>query len=507
VHGLYLNDSQISVRSINRRSVFITAEAALEGADISVQTEGNEHLRSVQKELALSASWLLEHPTSTGYRRNHRNYYIHLLYSRGLCTFSGTVKRKRLASQFSSFYSSDLLERLQCDVLSTGHHSDWLSKLTHRKDRAIHPIHHLLMLQFLGVRPKELVDNSLSKRPVMVCGPLGEPKPFGSAPWPCLNATADHFKKKVVLICEVVSAQRYPRRPRGIFRCSCGFSYSRIGPDSSPDDRYKLDRYVTFGEHWYNAVKEMMASGWSIKKIARALKISPRTIALQLVLLGPPAASQQLSLSKGEDRRKLPRYDVEKMREFHRGTFSAIRAANPQYSRTRIAKEYSGTYSWLIAHDKEWLRVNLPPKVSSSAVKRRQSKWLAQDAELSEAVRMEAARLGALPGRPEMISETAIAGNLGFLHVWSKRRHVLPQTTSTLREVAETWEQFAVRRVEWVAACFAEEGISATAGRIVQLAGISWESAKTPTIKAAIERAVAGLKSQMEFSYLDTNAA
>jgi DNA-binding NarL/FixJ family response regulator len=34
----------------------------------------------------------------------------------------------------------------------------------------------------------------------------------------------------------------------------------------------------------FEAVREMMASGWSIKKIARALKIAPRTIALQLGL-------------------------------------------------------------------------------------------------------------------------------------------------------------------------------------------------------------------------------
>jgi len=509
LHDAYLKDSHTSVSFINRSAVFLTAEEALKGADLSYQTEVDEHLRIVQKKLANNASWLLEHHDCRGYQHSNRNFYLKLLFKRRLCTFSGTVKRKRLVSELTSYYSSDLLKRLNCEVTSKAGHDDWLVKLVHRRERAIQPIHHLLMLQFLSASASELVEKSTVDCSVFETSVVGDPNPFGRGPWPCLNATAQHFKQDVVVICEVLSAQRYPRPPRGIFRCSCGFVYSRLGPEKSASDRYKHERYINFGEHWDNTVKEMIAAAWTTNKIARALGISRRIIKLQLARLGLNVAHRNISCvpSKPRDLRRIPAADFEERRQVQRSKLLAIRLENPKFSRSKIRLEYSAVYSWLYVHDRDWLLANLPPRLLSSDTIRPKSKWLLKDAKLAEAVTVEAARLRALCGRPEIISETAIASNLGILHVWSKRRHVLPLTSIRLHEVAETWEGLALRRVDWAAQCFAEQGLSPAWWRIVQLAGISGKLARIPTIRAAIDQAVAGLKSQMELNYSEIHAA
>ena len=508
VHGLYLNDSDVFIKAVNRASGFVTAEASLEGAELSSQTEENEHFRAVQTELALNASWLLEHRGSSGYSHNYRDYYIKLLYERGLCTFAGTAKRRSLVSELTSFFSDDLLKRLKCEVDSTTGTDKWVIRLLYRTDRALHPIHHLLMLQFLGTSARDLIENTFSQHSATGMKGYCDPKPFGSGPWPCLNTTAEHFKQDVVVVCEVLPTQNSPRPPRGIFRCSCGFAYSRIGPDKSADDRYRLERYISFGAHWDNTVKAMVRSGWAIKKIAQTLKMGAQTVRLQLGRLDVRAVLQRTSptSSKQEDRRRS-RYDMEKMRELQRSKLLAIRNENPKLSRSKIHKRWVATYQWLYVHDKDWLFANLPPKMSPSEKPPRQSKWLVKDVELAEAVKAEVARLRAMPGRPEVISKTAISRNLGILHVWSKRRQVLPLTNTVLESVRETSEEFAVRLVEWAAASFAERGLSPTRGEIIDRASLSSRSLKTSTVKAAIERAVGRLESQMDFHYSDASAA
>jgi hypothetical protein len=249
----------------------------------------------------------------------------------------------------------------------------------------------------------------------------------------------------------------------------------------------------------------MVAKKWTLKQIARAVKVSPRTVAEQLARLALQTRGRKTPYPVVErpDGRKQRHRNTERLRELHRGKFLAIREGNPQLSRNKIAQKYGATYSWLYQNDQPWLLAHLPAKVCPSDRPPRQSKWLSKDAELAAAVVVEAARIRGLDGRPEMISETAIASNLEILHVWSKRRRVLPLTTKALHSFAETWEEFAVRRVEWAAANFAEQGLSPSRWRIVARAGLTSKVAKTPVIAAALDRAAAFLISQMELDYSD----
>ncbi len=125
------------------------AESSLANSDLDCNGEGDERLRELQTELAQNARWLLENARFAGYRESHRNRYVHLLYERGFCTYGGVLDRQKLANELISYYSHELLVQLKCEVRTNGA-EDWVNRFVHRTERTIHPVHHLLLLQFLG---------------------------------------------------------------------------------------------------------------------------------------------------------------------------------------------------------------------------------------------------------------------------------------------------------------------------------------------------------------------
>jgi hypothetical protein len=225
------------------------------------------------------------------------------------------------------------------------------------------------------------------------------------------------------------------------------------------------------------------------------------TIAKQLhrLQLKTVGQKQPYYRAKRTDRRRGRPADVEKLRVTHRGKLLDVLANNPELSRSSIRRKSASTYSYLHNHDREWLMAQLPRRIDSG--KPRQSKWKDRDAGLAEQVAIEAQRLRALPGRPVMISATAIAQNLEIVSMWKKRAEVIPLTINALLQVGETRDDCAVRRVEWAAGCFAQQRQSPASWRIALLAGVNGTAAKVPVVKAALEKAVAFLKAQIEFEY------
>src|SRR5262249_51813797 len=75
--------------------------------------------------------------------------------------------------------------------------------------------------------------------------------------------------------------------PRGIFTCSCGFSYVRSGPDRSPADRLRYDRVRSYGMVWTALLKEMWADQkFTIREMIRRLQCTDRRIVSKAISLG-----------------------------------------------------------------------------------------------------------------------------------------------------------------------------------------------------------------------------
>lgn len=197
---------------------------------------------------------------------NSISIYRGLLQERGYITLGGSIRFDQMIIDFRDFYSDRLLEYLQCAV-SPNSWDTWLHKIVRDKDEITHPLRHLLLIRFLGKTVDSLVV------PVNI-------HPFGEGPWPCLNKATDHFKSEVIEKCVVSQCSKTSRRV-GTFHCSCGFVYSRRGPDTSEFDRYKVGRIKAFGFIWYKKLEELNGSSKSLRSKAAVLGVDPGTVKAQ----------------------------------------------------------------------------------------------------------------------------------------------------------------------------------------------------------------------------------
>lgn len=535
-HKIYLRCTDVPLRNTKSSVVFATAEASLVGADLGVVHERKDPLLKVQATLARDAMWLLQNPIFAGYETNHRNRYVQLLYEGGYCTYRGILDRRKLSNDLSRYYSRAFLETIKCEV-ATDRREDWLTRLAHRRERLLHPIHHLLLQQFLGHNPQSFLTDVepmplgsksdppviLRTRPRIIASFFREP--FGTGPWPCLNPVSDHFQEEVVTICEITSTQLHPRRPRGTFRCKCGFTYSRTGPDRVHADRYKIDRYVSFGDLWENELREALARRDEYLVICRRLRISPNTMLRQMIRLGirgargrtvkirhstPPLKKTDPKRTPCprllQDRRRIPPKIWAQRRRRNRRKLLRFLKANPDFSRNQVRAGCTSSYAWLYTRDRAWLEEHLPAPWRFKP-KRLYSIWSEKDGVLAAAVQLEAEKIRARPGRPLIISATSIARALEIVNVWTKRPEVLPLTCEALTKFGETRDQFAVRRIEWAAAEFKKQGLSVGLWRIALHAGLSGRTIKKPAVKAALDKVVESLKAQVDLAYSTVSAA
>ncbi len=69
------------------------------------------------------------------------------------------------------------------------------------------------------------------------------------------------------------------KRPVATFKCSCGFVYSRMGPDTDFQDRYRIGRKKQFGEVWESKLKAYLQKGtYGLREVARIMQCDPKTI-------------------------------------------------------------------------------------------------------------------------------------------------------------------------------------------------------------------------------------
>src|SRR5260370_29319519 len=115
---------------------------------------------------------------------------------------------------------------------------NWLVRLVRKPENAQHPLHHMLLIHFLGHSVETFFNIPSADHP------------FGEGPWPCLNPASNHYQQFRIQQCRVDYSQHVHGRPVGTFSCACGFTYVRIGPDGSLEDRFKLSKVKSFGRLW-----------------------------------------------------------------------------------------------------------------------------------------------------------------------------------------------------------------------------------------------------------------
>jgi hypothetical protein len=181
-----------------------------------------------------------------------------------------------LCSLLEQHYGTDVLTLLQCTLKDSGRKS-WPHRLLFEPNYFSHPLHHLLLIHFLGYSVKEMFNQSLDYQP------------FGKGPWPCLNATSKHYKRHIIHECVVTPIRTNPSAVVATFACECGYVYTRSGPDSSCEDCYRYTTVKSYGPIWEAKLQELwLNTRCSLPMIGRELGVGKDTVKRHAHRLGLP---------------------------------------------------------------------------------------------------------------------------------------------------------------------------------------------------------------------------
>lgn len=494
IHKIFLEPSSVHIRYRGKRDEYLTAEQAVCRVPARTTEDANP-LHQTYLRIAEDAAWLLKQRGLTADSTLNRARYIRLLFERGFSTYAGRVFTRELISSMKLHYSAQVLETVGCEIEKK---CNWVNRLVQNTRSAQRPIQNLLFIQFLGCTAQEFFNLPTKSLP------------FGKGPWPCLNRASDHYKQSLITEYELsmTSGRTKSRkgtwwspRPKGTFRCDCGFIYFRTGPDQSREARFEMSGYVALGRIWEDTFRQLYEEGYTYRQMAARLAVSNSTIknkAVELGLITPSRTTiwaQPAVLTPVRKKRGAVKSFIDpKVRDSNRKILLDTVTANLSLGRSAIRRKLSTIYNWLLNNDEKWLYAHLPARLTSRKVNPVQVDWQARDKELAREVRKVASSVRSAVGRPVRVSATGIAGRIGKLVVISKYSDKLPLTVQALKEAAETVEEYAVRRVRWAATCYREEGMyRISRWKLQTRASLSHDVMKRPEVKSAIDEAVASL--------------
>jgi hypothetical protein len=185
--------------------------------------------------------------------------YLYRLGQMNLLTVEKRVKFASLCNLFNNAYQKTTLELLDSFV-DYSNVFNWLAKLFWKKRIKLHPIRHLLLINFLFEDISELAKMDIKEEKVF---------------YPCLNPVGGHYKELTIKEV-IVTADSHSRIPVGTFECPiCGFIYSR----KMAGDVHTIGRIKKFGPVWENELLKIKdRKDLSLRAKARHMGCDPKTI-------------------------------------------------------------------------------------------------------------------------------------------------------------------------------------------------------------------------------------
>jgi hypothetical protein len=476
-HAIPLEKSTVSIRSNRTRYEFVCAEEAIPMQHVNQMPSYPDEVHEALLAIARDAAWLLHNSVDTTLETIQQRYLL-LLAEHDLATMSGSVRATKLLQDFTDHYPSELLSLLHCELdIQSG--DTWLLRLVRKPDSAQHPVQHMLLIHFLG----HTVESFFRYHP--------DCQPFGAAGWPCLNPVCEQYHLPSIQSCAITYSRYAGGKPIGTFTCTCGFSYTRTGPDQQPEDRFRRDRILQFGSIWHEHLRTCWADpAFSLRQIARLLGVDPATIKAQAAHLDlpfPRPGGRVLPEVQQQDNGDTG--EALSQRDAYRAIWLQARAEHPDKGRKALRQNVApGVYTWLYRHDRAWLEVNSPPRQRTKHSESRID-WHERDAQWAVAVGEAAAQVRAAPGKPRRMTLSAIGKAIGQLGVLQKHLDKLPLTSAALQEVVETREVWAVRRIEQVATQAAQDGETLPRWQLIKRAGVE-RLLKQEAIQQALDHAL-----------------
>jgi Tn7-like transposition protein D/TniQ len=482
-HKMYLQTCNIPAKETRNGNRYLSAERMID-KNLPVFSEELNMYRDDLWKLALDAFWLLKNHTTTAHLATIQKKYLSLLNDRGLATYGGNIYISKLMQAFQQYYDSTFLKSLHCE-LNESVQDNWILRLPHYSQIVYHPIRHLLLIHFLG----HSVETFLNLP--------SEQKPFGNGLWPCLNPICDHYRERCIQESEVIyTSSSKHGKPKAIFSCNCGFTYSRIGPDPLEETLFQASRIQQFGPIWEARLRELWEDPTiTITQTARALGVNRITVKRQAKKMG-------LQFPQNLNKTALPQAPQNNFNtcptqtsdpgplEKYRTIWLSTREKYPEDKVVQLKCKIHTAYKWLYAHDREWLRSHYPTYKSSHFAFRN---WEQADEQIAIEVRSWASHIKSTSVKPIWITSTSILKNTNQLSSIRANLHKLPLTAQALAEVTETHEAFVIRRIHWLVECYRQEQVVPTRRQFIMRGHFYLAHERWTSVQIAITDALSQL--------------
>ncbi|WML36201.1 TnsD family transposase [Clostridium sp. OS1-26] len=425
-HGMKLKKYRVD-RSNSSRIEFIRLNEKL--LDLRNIRLINKTYEDKLLKISKDAYYLLQADLDNVSKEKILEKYKNLLYKRGLTTSSMRVKQIELHEEFIAFYGKEFLKIMESSIDNDDEYN-WLRVITRDLSRTVHPIRHLLLINFLMGKIEGFFEDINKKF-----------NPFGEGPWPCLNRIANHYRMNGVKDLKITEDYK-TRLPVGTFSCDCGFVYSRKGPDKDETDKYKIGRIKNFGKVWEDGLKVYLKEEkYGLRELARLMHCDPKTIWKFDALLGINYFNRYKNAVDLEHKEQIRQSDL--LEKYKEGILKSIEE-NPTITRTKLREICKKEYIYLYRWDKKWLHDNLPNKTKSINHNKKVA-WNERDKEI---IALLKSKYKEFLSRdiPMRITKSRIGKSLGILADLEKNLNKLPETEKYLKDITETVEEFQIRR-------------------------------------------------------------
>jgi hypothetical protein len=412
-------------------------------------------------DLARDALWLLG-GSDNALETDLRAAYRGRLAAGGWMRSGGHVRFGDLHAAFVERFSPDLLATLGC-AAPRQEGDNWLGRLLRRSTDAQPPLHHMLLIRFLGASAEEFLGTSPGRTPPPpVSGPTvpqagGRGSRTACERGLCLNPVCPRQAGLAEIsgcACGDLDALVRTRCP------ACGFAAAfRPG---SPARRRVLD----YGPAWERRLGKLAADpACSLDEIARTLGVARDTAlrqARRLEVARPEwlqAAAVVLRTAPAANTRRLQRERILLLRRDH-----------PRAGRNQLRALAPAACQSLYRTDRQWYERHMPPR--RSAVRRlKRVDWRARDAQLVEQCRKAVASIRGLEP-PQRVSYRRLARDLGGIQWIPKELARLPKCRAYLSGVIESRAGFALRRLRWAAERLKGRGVVVSRCALLRESGI-----------------------------------
>lgn len=416
---------------------------------VKYTNEINLNIRDIDKHKKIVdlASFIMINNLQGWDKKKIYNKFLSILDYKGYITVNGNVRQKDLEKEFINFWDQEFLSNTE-SLIDSDNEYNWLKVLTRNSNRTTHPLRNILFIIFLGYNGEDFFNEDIKKNNQNL--------------YPCLNPIADHYKKKVISNV-IITADYKTRKPVGTFKCSCGFIYSR-----------KMKAHVNsigsikeFGHVWLNKLKELSTNKeLSLREVARQMGCDPKTAKKYLIKL---KENKEVNSKNTDSNQEVIKYGNKEQTYIDR--IVEYNQQNPDSNRTEARKNFSREYIWLYRNNKKLLEVLLPEKKYIKNNIPQEIDWTKRDKSIYMKIHKEYNKI--INNKEKVrVTKTLLGKRAGELAKIEKYMEKLPLTKQFFNCVAETVEQYQIRRVIYITDNMKEGNEELVKWKIIRKAGL-----------------------------------